>query len=73
VCISAPTRSGVWRWLVGLLELAGWNVAELAVDAGGVEPVDVLGHRELGLGAGAPEDVELDELVLNARRQGVRR
>jgi hypothetical protein len=40
-----------------LLELGGWDVAERLVQAGVVEPADVLDDGELELGPGAPDAV----------------
>ena len=47
------------------LELGGWKIAEGLVQAGGVEPADVLDDRQLELGSRAPDAVG-DELGLEA-------
>ena len=62
--VSGPDQVGVLLTVAGLFVLAWQGVLELAVEAGGVEPVAVLEHRELGLGAGAPGAGELDEFGL---------
>jgi len=46
-----------------LLELDGWDVAELAVQAGGVVPADPLDGGEFDLGGGLPNAVS-DQLGL---------
>ena len=67
----APTRFGVVLTVVGLFVLAWRGVLELPVEAGGVEPVDVLEHREFGLGAGVPWAVQLDEFGLEQPDRGL--
>ncbi len=54
------------RWLsvVGLLELGGWDVAECAVEAFGVEPVDPLQGGQLDLVDVAPRASPADQLGL---------
>ena len=64
MCVSDPEQVCVVLTLVGLFVLACRGVVELAAEASGVEPVDVLEHRELGLGAGGPGALQFDELGL---------
>ena len=52
---------------VGGLVLCGWDEPEFAVEASVVEPVDVLGDRELEIADAVPRAAVADQFALEQR------
>ena len=58
--------------VVRRFNLDGWNVADLAVQASVVEPVDVFGDRELEVFDALPGTANADQLRLEERGERLR-
>ena len=65
ILLVAGDKAGNWKtWLVGGLELGGWEVAAVLVEAAVVEPVDPLGGGDLDVVDALPGPSRLDQLGL---------
>ena len=69
-CRAGGRRHGLVV-MVDVLELDGWDHADLVVETSVVEPVDVLGGRDLKLVDARPGAVVTDQLGLEQRVEGL--